>query len=390
MEKDIYRDKIIQIFIMIELVLAVFINFCTVILNNKTLVSVCFALNFFIFLLIFIIFLNSFKNISAYYLILIVLSMINIFFSYVLNNTANFKNIIYIRCYIFFIVTNSFYYIISKIQVSKKLYLFTINCCFLTVLFNLGSYYILKNREIVANGITLNFPNPNLTGLWISVSFMFGIIKVVETHSKIRKIIFFLLIILLLPIVVKTLSRNVIISLVFLGLLVIYGLVFKINKMSKYILLLILVFPFIFCFIYLACVNMPIMNKFYFLQSEGKTLNSRLYIWDYGLKHFLHYPLIGSYSQLIFDGNGGAQLHNTALDISSKYGIIVYLLFIKVNYNILKRINRNFLKKIQYLALCCFLSIIVQGIFEGGLYAGYYGLEYLIGGFLVIAKGYKR
>lgn len=383
-------DKRIEIYIIIELLLVFFINFFTVILNNRIIVSVLFNTSFIIFFMLLLDFTIKVGKLSIWSIGLVVSSISSVILSYSFNNYIPFDGAEYIKCLIFFIVTNIFYYILSKIKITKKLYKVVINIPFLISLSDLFSYYIIKNRVTMAHAITLNFSNPNQTGLWLSVAFMFGILKYMKERSKLKKIIFLGVTMMLLPLIIKTLSRNSLISILFLVIMMIYGSILKKRKLSKKIIILVIIFPLIFCYAYVILINTSFAENFSFLINEGKSLTSRLSIWNYGIKNFLEHPVVGNYSQLMFDGQGGAQLHNTGIDICAKYGMIVYFIFIKFTYDIINSINKKSFSKMQYLAICCFLSVIIQGIFEAGVYSGYYGLDYLIGGFIIIGRGVTK
>lgn len=91
---------------------------------------------------------------------------------------------------------------------------------------------------------------------------------------------------------------------------------------------------------------------------------------------------------MIYGYGGIAQFHNTGIDICAKYGIVVYFIFVKLVYDIISKLNKKKEKKITYyLAMSCFLGIIIQGVFEAGIYSGYCGLDYLIGGFIIVGRG---
>ena len=380
-------DKRIEILVIIELILAFLINFCTVILNNKTLVSIFFNLSFVIFFMLFLDFTIKVGKVSIWSIGLIVSSVLSVILSYSFNNYISFDGTEYIKCLIFFIITNTFYYILSKIKITKKLYNFSVNIPFLIVLTDIFSYYLLKNRVTMAHAITLNFSNPNQAGLWLSVAFMFGILKYTEESSKTKKLMFLGLTMMVFPLMLKTLSRNALISVVFLVIMMIYGNIFKKRKLSKEIIILVIIFPLIFCFAYLILINTSFVDNFSFLISEGKSLTSRLSIWNLGVKTFLEHPIIGNYSRSVSYGQGVAQFHNVGIDVVAKYGIVVYFTFIKLTYDIIESMNKKIFRKIQYLSMCCFLSVIIQGVFEAGIYSGYCGLDYLIGGFIIIGRG---
>lgn len=380
-------DKRIEIFVIIEFILAFLINFCTVILNNKVLVSIFFNLSFVIFFMLFLDFIIRFKKMSVWIVLLVTLSILNVILGYVLDNFVFFE-ISKIKYLIFFIVTNIFYYMLAKIKITERLYKVAINVPFFIILSNIVAYYIIKNRETIAHGITLNFSNPNQTGIWLSVAFMFGILKCAVETSKLKKIIFLGLDLMLLPIIIKTLNRNSLISIVVLVILIIYEKIFRKKFYSKYLLILIIVSPCIFLVSYLALINSTFMENFSFLVSEGKSLTSRLGVWSFGVESFFENPIIGNYVQIM--NYKFQQLHNTGIDICAKYGIIVYFVFVILNYKIVNTINKKRMNKINFLALCCFLTIFIQGIFEAGIYSGYCGLDYLIGGFIIIGRGIKN
>lgn len=384
MKIRLIADKRIEIYIIIELLVVFFINFSTVILNNRMLVSIFFNLSFIIFFILFLEFINTYKKMSIWLILLISLSIFSVILSYSLSDINEFE-ISKLKYLIFFIVTNTFYYILTKINITNKLYSFTIKISFFILLTDLTSYYLLKNRETIANGITLNFGNPNQTGLWISIIFMFGLIIYSKEVSKIKKFIILVLSMLLIPIIIKTLSRNAILSILFLFLLIFYKKISHQKTFYKSSLIFVIILPCIFLISYLNLINSEFMKNFYFLVSEGKSLTSRLTVWNFGTEIFLNSPIIGSYIQVI--NYEYQHLHNVAIDICAKYGFLVYFIFVILNYKMISTINKKKINKIQSLALCCLLVVFTQGVFEAGIYSGYCGLDYLIGGFIIISRG---
>ncbi|MGN0507592.1 MAG: O-antigen ligase family protein [Ruminococcus sp.] len=179
-----------------------------------------------------------------------------------------------------------------------------------------------------------------------------------------------------------TLARSCLLGAVVFLFLLFIGFIRK-KKLSKLISSLCILFPIIFVAIYFSLIeNEWFINTFSFLVSEGKTLTSRVGIWQNAIDIFKESPIFGSYFNVLYGEN--AQLHNMSLDILVSYGPIVFILFIFALFKFtgVNRIRHN--STISFAALCGFFAIIIMSAFEAGLVGGSTGLNFFTATLLLI------
>ena len=138
--------------------------------------------------------------------------------------------------------------------------------------------------------------------------------------------------------------------------------------------------------IYMTVVyNESVQNLFGFLVEEGKSLDSRIEIWEPALNDLRGSPIIGAYSQ-ITGGTGAAQMHNTHLDIACSYGIPVLLVVCVLLFRWLNQRNQAYKDKAGFAYMLGFASTIIMGMGEAALFSGSLGLYILVGFFLLMAN----
>ena len=144
--------------------------------------------------------------------------------------------------------------------------------------------------------------------------------------------------------------------------------------------------PILFVAGYLLLINIPwIQNALSFLVGEGKTLTSRLSVWEPAMEYLRLSPLFGAYSQ-ISNGTGLSQLHNTHLDIAASYGVIVLILVCVLLYKYLYQGGRYYANKWSYIYILGFVCTLILGIGEAALFSGSLGLYAFIGTFLLFSR----
>lgn len=241
------------------------------------------------------------------------------------------------------------------------------------------SFLFLGNTETFAHGITLGFSNPNFTGMWVFHFILYAIILLLDSkehkHKWWMRILLISVIGLLSWLLYFTETRSCFIALAAFLLLLVLGY-FNI-RIPPWACILIAAFPLILAIFYLNYVNSDwVRNTFSFMVSEGKSLTSRVWIWNRSLGFFYRHPLTGDYYG-ISGGTGQSQLHNTHIDILCSYGIIPLALFIAL----LTRTLRLMLKKVesfkQYAAFVAFCTVIIMGSFEAAVVSGAMGMNLL-------------
>lgn len=246
------------------------------------------------------------------------------------------------------------------------------------------SYYLLGNKEMHGEAITLQFSNPNFTGMWLLHCFLFValfVIKAFDGASKWRFLVIPLLP-MLLSLISLTEARGSMVGAVFFLLFLLLGGLIK--RAPRLFAFCIAIFPLVYAVLYLQLVDIPWFREtFSFLESEGKTLDSRVGIWKESFAFFRSAPLFGDYYG-ISGGSGQSQLHNMHIDVLCSYGLFAFLLFVKFLYD---RLATSFARAqgvYGRAALFAFSAVIVAGSFEAAIVSGAMGLNLLTVSLLAI------
>lgn len=246
------------------------------------------------------------------------------------------------------------------------------------------AFFFLGDTETLAGAITLGFSNPNFAGMWLFHYILYAIILLLDSkehkHKWWMRILLISVIGLLSWLLYFTEARSCFTALAAFVLLLVLGY-FNI-RIPPWTCILIAAFPLIFAIFYLNYVNSDwVRNTFSFMVSTGKSLTSRVWIWNRAFEFFFKHPITGDYYG-ISGGSGHSQLHNTHIDILCSYGIIPLALFIAL----LTRTLRLMLKKVesfkQYAAFVAFCSIIIMGSFEAAVVSGAMGMNLLTVGLI--------
>lgn len=250
--------------------------------------------------------------------------------------------------------------------------------------FTLFSFFFLGNRRTMAGGITLGFSNPNVAALWVLHLLLFTILFSIDGIKKAKwKLICLPIVLALLYLLLLTRSRSCILATLCFICLALGG--FLRRYFGRVFSFTIAVLPLAVTLIYLVFVDTEwFQNFFSFMIDDGKTLYSRVNIWQDNLKEFWESPILGSYYG-ISDGDGESQLHNTHIDVLCSYGIIPAIMFIKLIYNAVRSMNFKEQSYYGYLAMCAFCSVIVAGTFEAAIVSGSMGLNILTAAFVWLA-----
>lgn len=243
--------------------------------------------------------------------------------------------------------------------------------------------------------LTLNFPNPNQTGMFILNSIMYLAIPIfagkdLGFYRKQR----YLLIILFIPLVIETYNimyqtgcRSSIMAFFFYCGLILLDLLFgeRMMKIPKWLVFLIVTAPFILVFYYLAAAPNLALDTSFGIEAAGKTNTSRIHVWAPIINNIDHYLLFGDYFG-ISNGTGVSQLHNTHLDVFASYGLIPFLLFVFILFRVVSSTIKKANSRLQRIAVYAFISCLVSGSFEASLVSGSSGIFLLTVGYLIIAN----
>lgn len=284
---------------------------------------------------------------------------------------------------IIFISTILMLYIVTKLSVNDIIVQTILYINIVIAVLFVVAYFILGINTTIANGITLNFNNPNLTGLFVLHSALYVFISISFFNSRAFKMFLFLIETLLIIIMFNTLSRACIMAYFFFILLTI--LKHRINIKSNIFAFFISILPALVLIVYFIAIETNIITIFSFFSSEGKELASRYNIWISALTVLKDNLLLGNY-YLISDGSGRSQMHNIHLDVATSYGMIVFTLFIIFLYQVIKKINIGKKNNSQIFALLAFFTIMFLSAFEAAFVSGGLGIYIMSTGFLIIAK----
>lgn len=306
-------------------------------------------------------------------------------FAIVLNLSSNQKEISLenLRQWIIFISTICFFSIAEDMTVGKKtanvILGFNIIISFIYIFAKV--FYPQPYSEFSSNFLTLNFDNPNLTGMFVFISILYMFLGFLYFENLILKGLCIILLISNITLLFETDSRNPLIALVlFLGLFLLCKFKSTLH-FSKGFNLMVNISPSVFIFMYLTFIDAIIKSGWLdFLVSAGKSLSSRVKIWKYFLESLGNNWLLGDYANL--SGNA----HNSHLVLLCSFGLMVYILTIVFTYILVNRVSERIQNKFQFYSLAAFFAIIFMGFGEGALYSGGLGLYFLCGGFIILAN----
>ena len=304
----------------------------------------------------------------------------------------------YIRKYLLFSSTLIFLQTATKIRIDLRLEQMILNLNSILAAFLLIEYVVQGNQAYLINGIvtqylTFHFTNPNLTGMYMSTIAMLEICRALEEDKKYRKFIHFLLAGGLLYLSYETQSRNVLFSvLFFFGMLILIRFQKSdIYKMNQVISIITILWPALFVAVYMFIINHPVLTGYFsFLVSVGKNIDSRIRIWNNAILYFRSSPVFGAYYQLS-NGTGMSQLHNTALDIASSYGILILAGVLVFLFKIMTCRNETGMTKAQFQYLSAFSACLIMGMGEAALFSGSLSCFVLAGLFIILtgAPGFE-
>lgn len=333
---------------------------------------------------------NEVTNRDVMLVCLIVLTALNVFINAQMAGTD--LSFSYIRKLLLFSSTLIFLQASTKIRADLQFERFVLNANTLLAIFLLIEYFIQGSQVYLINGIvtqylTFHFTNPNLTGMFLSAIAMLEVCSALGEKKKRWILLHFFLAGFLLYLTYETQSRNVLFSMVlFFAMLIISfflkGSTYRVNPIIAGITIL---WPAIFIAAYMFVLNQPVFTVFFsFLIHEGKSIDSRIRIWNNALRYFQSSPVFGAYYQLS-NGTGMSQLHNTALDIAASYGIFVLVGVLVFLYKIMICRNEKGMTKTQYRYIFAFSACIVMGMGEAALFSGSLSFFALVGLFMILS-----
>lgn len=298
----------------------------------------------------------------------------------------------YIKKYIMFCCTIMFFAATIKIEITNKT-----RCFFEYIYLCVGAFlvfmYCIQNREMhILNGyysnyLTFRFTNPNLTALFFACMIMFLVVVSFQEKRVFWKCILLATAVAEIIFLYQTRSRNCMLAIaVFLCLALLQFLKKKELKLKNWMLWLIAVAPLLFAIIYIEIIHNPLFTKlFSFAVSEGKGLDSRIFIWRNAFSAFAASPIFGAYFQ-ISNGTGVFQLHNTHVDILTSYGFIVLMLVCVFLHGLMGSMQKKSRSREHSIALIGFACAVLLGVGEAAVFSGGLGIYLFAGVFLLTQK----
>lgn len=262
----------------------------------------------------------------------------------------------------------------DKLEMDAGTYRFIRVCTFSICLVFLAGCILGGKGMYELNGVqsaylTFHFTNPNLASMFLVCLVMLEASFSLFARNWKGRVCHGAAALVMSVFMVLTKSRNTILAfLVFLVLVpAAYFYRKKHGRLSRWICVLIAVWPLIFAALYFAILtNDGLVNMFSFLTGHGKELDSRVEMWSGAFELYRNSPMVGAY-------NGG-QMHNSHIEVLVNYGpggLILMCLFL---YYLLR--NCSFQSFFSAVYLSGFIAVICLGMGEAALFSG--GLSFYV------------
>ena len=288
---------------------------------------------------------------------------------------------------IMFVCFLLFVYLCSTIRIRKKLVvgILLINVV-LSLLYVYYYFYGTQVDEWVF--VTLNFPNPNFAGIFLSYSLIYTVLFSLSCKELNLSRWFLLLLIplsiMLAVLLVLTFCRAALLTgICYLVLILIDKLCGGIIRLKKWMVFAWSILPMLFVIFYVALQGNIASESILVDEESGKSTDTRMVVWGPSVKTVKENLLFGDYNG-ISGGTGISQLHNTHLDVIASYGFLPFVMFVLILYKAVSAIKTrsNLNKYSQWAFMVCFVS----GVFEAVLVAGGLCVYILACGFLLLAN----
>lgn len=245
---------------------------------------------------------------------------------------------------------------------------------FATAVILLVAYYLgpLKRTYFDYNigSVSLNFPNPNTAGLWVTCIFILLLYSSFLFHGF-RRFLYMAVALALLPIVLATQARNSFLACLFFVVGLVATKVFQIKKVPKWVLLIIAVLPLLVVvfYMYVVVANMDFWEALFHLDSIEKGIGTRRSIWQRVLDDFGNCFFFGNYFKY-FD----SQMHNSLLTIFCRFGApVTYLSCVSIYRSLVKLQNNS-----NFYAALSLSAIFFTGCFEASVFVGIAGMYLML------------
>ena len=261
----------------------------------------------------------------------------------------------------------------SHVKISVRTFKSIANMFFLTTLVLLAAYYIgpLKSTYFeTTDAVSLNFPNPNAAGLWLTCIFILVMYSGFQFKGT-KRILYIGAALAILPIVLATQSRNSFLACILFVVGLIAARIFKIKKLPRWALVLIAVLPlvvFVF-YMYIIVPYMDFWEEIFKISSIDKDIDTRKAMWQKVINNFWKVFAFGNYYRYY-----NSQLHNSLLTIFCRFGAPVTALTCVAIYRALKNLQDN----TSFYATLSLTAIFFTGCFEASVFVGIAGMYLML------------
>lgn len=384
------KDKGIGEILLKLIFLNAFVMLMAQVLGVSMIASLCFYLSFVLVAGLWgLTSLNSFTKIDLALVSIAIISLTGLLLSFSKSAGGGFEPF---KKYIMFISALMFFVTLYKIKVTEDYsrYIHFLNSAavivFLIVYFVRGEDNTLYNG-ILSDYLLFGLDNPNKTAMFLLSIAMMELARVFTVENRFNKTYHLVLFGIAVWFLCETESRNSLLSLIIFVIVILltYLPLLKEFYKSKTAVLLCVLWPIIFAFGYMAFIDSSFMRDiFSFAVSEGKEIDSRIFIWEKSLELIEANPLFGSYFEMA-DYVGYTHMHNTHFDIAVSYGLVVLVLVCLILYAILKRFSsmEDPKARFYYFGFC---SMLIVGMGESAMFIGGFGIFFFAGSFLLLCK----
>lgn len=228
--------------------------------------------------------------------------------------------------------------------------------------------YVVFDFNTNVNLFTMNFSNPNLTGMFLVQAIFYAVMNLFIPSKIWRKVLCVLIASIDTWLLLATQARNCILTLALVFALVVWGSKKK-NSFSSLFVFLITIFPLIFLAVYMIFSRQIVYSGYFdIFVSEGKSLTSRIGLWNAIFRELNGNLIFGNY--FVIGGNA----HNSLLSIWAGFGSVVLLLSIRFLYQAMNHCMKTVNSQPQLICFAMFCGTMFMGMAEGSLFCGSVGL----------------
>ena len=345
-------------------------------LQWESVVTLLFTISFVCVLLTYVLVILERQKIKAVDILMMAIMALSVTAAGLQTSFEYYKPAIIVFCTIL-CLDMSVFDLTDAIDRKKILYRFVVVALVTNIL-----YYFGGLKEVYYGSteyITLNFSNPNETGMWLACIIVVLINGAFEDVKRENKIIFLVCAASLIPILIRTYARSSMIAVTFFFIVRVVLLFKKIDKLPGWIINLFAVSPIIayVAYMYIFIPNFNALSEWFaFLRGEGKELSSRFWIWSFIERDAWECLLLGKYDVYYTE-----QLHNALGTLFARFGLPFVIIVCRKFYRALKQ----YTDVVPQITMC-FMWLI--GCFETAFFAGAGGLYLLM--LILPVFGYKR